>query len=74
MSNYASYYLTNDEKAVVYSSIKASLAQLPRQFIRLHRSYIINLDHIQSYSQDNVILGKKTLPHGNDVSDDMLKI
>lgn len=72
MGNYVNYYLTTGEKIVVYSSIKAGLAQLPEAFIRLHRSYVINTNHIESYSNDNVTINGVTLPRGSDISDEVL--
>ena len=72
MGNYVTYYLVNGEKLVVYSSIKAALEDLPEQFFRLHRSYILNRNRIQSFSAENVIVGDQKLPRGKDVPDELL--
>jgi DNA-binding LytR/AlgR family response regulator len=47
------YHLLNGDKMIVYSSIKETETKLPQQFIRLHRSYIINRAQIDSYNKDN---------------------
>lgn len=73
MGNYVSYFLSNNEKIVVYSSLKASLLVLPENFIRLQRSYVINVQHIQSYSHENVVIKGVTLPRGPDISDHELQ-
>ncbi len=73
MGNYVSYFLLNDEKIVVYCSLKASLTALPEHFIRLQRSYVINTQHIQSYSHENVVISGNTLPRGPDVLDQQLQ-
>lgn len=46
MGNYITYYLDNGEKKVVYSSIKETERLLSQDFIRLHRSYIVNREKL----------------------------
>lgn len=72
MGNYVTYHLNNGKKLVVYSSIKAALDELPQQFFRLHRSYILNRRHIGSFSAENVVVGDHTIPRGKDVPDELL--
>ena len=72
MGNYVTYYLENGEKLVVYSSIKAALECLPDHFFRLHRSYILNRNHVQSFSAENVVVGGSEIPRGKDVPDKLL--
>lgn len=72
MGNYVNYYLENDEKITVYSSIKAALEPLPAHFIRLHRSYIINTKQISSYNHENVNIRQHVIPRGADITDEML--
>lgn len=72
LGNYVTYYLKNGEKLVVYSSIKAALKELPDQFFRLHRSYILNRRHIRSFSAENVLVGQYKIPRGRDVPDELL--
>ena len=72
MGNYVTYYLQHGEKLVVYGSIKSALKTLPDQFFRLHRSYILNRRHLQSFNADNVVVGGVSLPRGKDVPDALL--
>ncbi len=72
MGNYVTYYLNGGDKKVVYSSLKDSQQQLPSQFVRLHRSYIANKDHIDSYNQEQVVVAGHSLPRGKDVADSVL--
>lgn len=69
MGNYVSYYLVNEEKIVVYNSLKASLEALPKNFIRLQRSYVVNVQHIRSYNHENVVINDVVLPRGPDIVD-----
>lgn len=74
MGNYATYYMQNGDKIIVYTSIKAALEALPKQFIRLHRSYIVNTQQIDSYNNDNVSIAGVELPRAKNVTDAMLKV
>lgn len=73
MGNYIRYVMNDGSRIVVYSSLKAAQAGLPRSFIRLHRSYLVNKDHISAYDKDSVNIADKTLPRAKDISDDMLR-
>jgi two-component system, LytTR family, response regulator LytT len=73
MGNYVTYYLDNGDKKIVYSSIKETLQNLPEEFLRLHRSYIVNRTKIQSYNKDNVLVGDHELPRGKDIDDEHLQ-
>ena len=72
MGNYVTYYVKDGSKLVVYSSIKAALDDLPEQFFRLHRSYILNRHHIESFSAENVVVGGHKIPRGKDIPDALL--
>ncbi|MDM3870875.1 LytTR family DNA-binding domain-containing protein [Porticoccus sp. W117] len=72
MGNYTTYYLDGGEKLVAYGTIKSALQSLPSQFVRLHRSYVVNKDHIESFNSEDVTVAHSTLPRGKEVSDDLL--
>lgn len=72
MGNYVTYYLINDEKLVVYGSIKAAASQLPDHFVRVQRSYIVNRKHISSFNAEKIFLGDHELPRGKDLEDHLL--
>lgn len=69
MGNYVTYHLSDDDKKVVYSSLKDAQKLLPDNFIRLHRSYLINKNAIESFNNDEVFISGKTIPRGKDVAD-----
>lgn len=37
---------------------------LPNSFLRVHRSYIVNLDHVSAYTAHDVEIGNKEIPIG----------
>ena len=67
MSEYVKLYLSDsDVPVVVLYSLKRLVEQLPAdRFMRIHRSYIISLEHIAEASRTSVRLDNgKTLPVG----------
>jgi len=46
--------------------MKALLEKLPpQQFVRVHNSYIINIDHIRAITKNKVKIGEDHIPIGN---------
>lgn len=62
MQNYVQIH-TASRRLIVHLTFKA-LEQIlpPHQFFRIHKSYIINLDHVQALSGNNVWIGSTQLP------------
>lgn len=73
MGNYTRYINCDGSRIVVYSSLKAAQSNLPSTFIRVHRSYLINLERLSAYDKDTVTVGSKTLPRSKDITDEALK-
>ncbi|WP_377923144.1 LytR/AlgR family response regulator transcription factor [Alteromonas sediminis] len=74
MGNYVTYHLEGRQKHIVYMSLKQALDSLPKTFIRVHRSYVVNKRKIDSYNQDEIFIGEQTIPRGKDTSDEDLRI
>ncbi|MBL0883513.1 MAG: response regulator transcription factor [Chitinophagaceae bacterium] len=53
---------TKDQKHLVYKRMKDMAASLPASFIRIHNSYIINLQHLQKTDVQSVQINDKELP------------
>jgi DNA-binding LytR/AlgR family response regulator len=66
MSEYLKIHLINRKPLVVLLSMKKIEERLPNYFMRIHRSYIINLKRIQEVNKNRVILNADTnLPIGD---------
>lgn len=63
LKEYVSYYTTN-EKIIVLQSLKKLETDLPEQFIRIHRSYIINTKWVKSLYGNQLEINDKMLPIG----------
>ena len=66
MSEYLKIHLEDQKPVVVLYSMKKLEERLPSYFMRIHRSYIINLKKIQEVNKNRVILDAQTyLPIGD---------
>ena len=58
--------VTSSEKIISYLSLSYMMEKLPTdRFIRVHRSFIISIDKIKSYTATEVTLPGKKIPIGN---------
>lgn len=65
---------TADKKIITYQTLNYFEEKLPHtHFIRVHRSYIISLSHIQSYSASEIEVAKRSIPIGNTYAKEVLK-
>jgi DNA-binding LytR/AlgR family response regulator len=55
--------VTQERKLIVLSSMKAFLEKLPQdKFLRIHKSYIVNIEKIEMYNHAHVQVKDKRLP------------
>ena len=50
------FIYTGDESYCFYGSLDQAQEQLGEGFLRCHRSYLVNLKHIQRYSREQISL------------------
>ena len=68
MSEYLKLYLDSQAKPVItLLSMKKMEEFLPANFMRIHRSFIVNLDKVQEVNKNRVILAKAAAQQGNDL-------
>jgi DNA-binding LytR/AlgR family response regulator len=73
--NYVSI-ITPDHKYAILSSFSAFYDQLRKinpDFIRIHRSYIINLRQLDSFDHIHAIIGKREIPIGKSFREDFFR-
>ena len=63
MNNYVIFH-TENKRHVVYRSITDLLMELDQRFVRIHKSYVINKDKVESFSKEGVNLLDKEIPVG----------
>lgn len=62
MSDYVRLFTIENEKIITRETISRLGERLPMEFLRIHRSYLINIIHLTSYSKEVVIVKDKSLP------------
>ena len=73
-SDYIKIHLSN-ETIVTRETISAIEAKLPKQrFLRIHRSYIISLKHISSFTNEEITINNTALTISRSYKKDVLKI
>jgi DNA-binding LytR/AlgR family response regulator len=67
MSEYLKVHIEGDSKPIItLLSMKKMEERLPDYFMRIHRSYIVNLKMIQEVNKNRIIMDKDTyLPIGD---------
>lgn len=64
MKDYVKVYIKNEFHPILsLNTLKTIEAKLPdTKFMRVHRSFIVNLDHVQTIERSRIIFGKKYIP------------
>jgi DNA-binding LytR/AlgR family response regulator len=74
LKNYIKVNMIN-ETIVAYKSLSALDKELPTtKFLRIHRSFIIRIDYLDSFSPFKVVVNKKELPVGRKYKADVKRI
>ncbi|WP_192822370.1 LytTR family DNA-binding domain-containing protein [Rufibacter sp. LB8] len=74
LQNYVSIY-TKTERILSLRNIKKMEEQLPRpQFVRVHKSYIVPLDKIDSIERNRIFIGEAVIPLGDTYRENFMQI
>lgn len=75
LKDYIKIYTTQSDKAILtLSSFKDILQKLPsKRFIRVHRSYVINIDFISALQKTKIIVDGMQIPIGETYKGDVIK-
>lgn len=73
LGNYVNVY-TSGGKYIVLSTMKDIEARLsPPDFMRVHRSFIVRIDKIESIEDNFIHINQKNIPIGKNYKDDLMK-
>ncbi|MCB0686653.1 MAG: LytTR family transcriptional regulator [Saprospiraceae bacterium] len=71
--NYSRIFCTNKEY-VVAVTLKAMETKLPEHyFFRIHRSYVVNLAHIDEVAETHLVIARKALPVSKSLRSSLLR-
>lgn len=75
LKDYIKIYTTQSDKAILtLSSFKDILQKLPsKRFIRVHRSFVINIDFISALQKTKIVVDGMQIPIGETYKDDVIK-
>jgi len=67
LKDYIKVFITGEPKPILsIGTLKTMEAKLPAaQFMRVHRSFIVNLDKIETIERNRIIFGKEYIPVGD---------
>ncbi len=72
MREYAAFYTTNG-RIIALNSLKKLETELPKQFIRIHKSYIVASEKVTTLEGNQVYIGDEKLPIGNFYRDAVMR-
>lgn len=64
MREYVRYYLQTGEKLMELKALKSLEESLPAQFSRVHKSYIVNKNHVKAFDGVSIELSIQNIPIG----------
>lgn len=71
---YIEIFTTDGKKHLIRSSMNDFEQSLPDQFFRTHRSYTINLEHLDAINSLNVVIQDYLIPIGKTYRSNLLKV
>jgi len=76
MKDYTQVHLKGKaEPILTLNNLKSFSYKLPpEEFIRVHRSFVVSLSHIDSIARNEIYIGKKIIPIGDSFKDDFYQI
>ncbi|MBD2752919.1 LytR/AlgR family response regulator transcription factor [Spirosoma validum] len=75
LDNYLKIHLSGRQPLVLRLTLKAILDQLPaKNFLRVHRSFIVALDKIQAIRSKMILIGDEEIPIGSSYEKDFFSL
>lgn len=75
LKEYLSIFLSNGVRVITLQNFANIQEKLPKDsFLRVHRSYIVSIKHIDVVEKGGVLIGKKRIPVSKTYKDDLARI
>ncbi|HNP08452.1 MAG TPA: response regulator transcription factor, partial [Cyclobacteriaceae bacterium] len=71
--NYLTYF-TSTTKVMARESVGEALSKLPSFFVQCHKSHIINIRHITSFTKESVFINEIEISIGSSFRDNLTKV
>lgn len=74
-ADYVKIWISEEKRIVTLQTMKNMEAGLPKEkFIRVHRSFIVSIDKIESLGSNSVNIGNKTIPVGKNYKEGLMEL
>ncbi|GAB4429110.1 MAG: LytTR family DNA-binding domain-containing protein [Bacteroidia bacterium] len=74
MRDYIAVHTVQKQRILTLMSMTAMLSRLPGEhFMRVHKSYIVGLDHITLIQNSRIYIGEREIPVSNSYKDELLR-
>jgi len=76
-SNYTAFFLKNGKQLVLSKPLKHFQEKMPVSFLRIHQSYVVNINHIKKYLRKdggNLQVGNHMLPISKSHKEEVKKV
>lgn len=71
IKDYVKVYL-HDKSVITKDSISNFEHKLPQEFLRIHRSFIVNINKVTAFTKVDVEIGEREIPIGASYKDDVI--
>lgn len=72
LKDYVKIYLSGNRRSVVsLTSMRAIETALPQHFMRIHRSFIVNMDQVDIFERGQIVFGEKYIPISDTYKDEV---
>lgn len=71
LADYVNIYTIN-ERFTILSTMKSIESRFSKDFVRVHRSYIVRFDKIKTLEENSVLVGDKTIPISRSYRENLL--
>ncbi len=74
LKDYVRIHMSTRKPVMTLQTMKNMAELLPaRQFVRVHKSYIVNLVNIDAVERNSILIGDKRIPVGDGYKDELMK-
>ena len=70
---YLELHLKDKQKHLIRKSMSEFESEMPKQFYRVHRSFLVNLDHLSGVNSRFIIIAGEEIPIGQSYRDELLR-
>jgi len=74
MADYVRIFLEGGERIITRTKISLFDTMLGDNYLRIHRSYIVNVNKIESFTRENIIISGKEIPVSRTYKDRVIEV